>query len=125
MYLSDDRFREGFYKVIEPDEKQKAEIEKILDRYAKNNSEFQQDIRKNIDSSMKAFRKELDSKLTKEQIARLREMDEKRQEMIKQGMRNRRDSTMYRNSHDPGHQRRPYSGERQGPPPPPPADSIQ
>ena len=33
MYLSDDRFREGFYKTLEPDEKQKAEIEKILEKY--------------------------------------------------------------------------------------------
>ncbi|MFH0841254.1 MAG: hypothetical protein V1903_01405 [Bacteroidota bacterium] len=118
MYLSDDRFREGFYKMIQPDEKQKAEIEEILDRYAKHNSGFQQDIRKNIDSSMKAFRKELDSKLTKEQLARLKEMDDKRQEMIRQNMRSRQEG------YDRDHQRRPYSGERQGPPPPP-ADSIQ
>jgi len=129
MYLSDDRFREGFYKVIQPDEKQKAEIEEILDRYAKHNSEFQQDIRKNIDSSMKAFRKELDSKLTKEQLARLKEMDEKRQEMIRHNMRNRQDSTYDRRmkqggGYDHDHQRRPWSGERQGPPLPP-ADSIQ
>ena len=126
MYLSDDRFREGFYKVIQPDEKQKAEIEEILDRYAKHNSGFQQDIRKNIDSSMKAFRKELDSKLTKEQLARLKEMDEKRQEMIRQNMRSRQDSTYGRRpgqgDYDRDHQRRPYSGERKGPPP---ADSIQ
>lgn len=129
MYLSDDRFREGFYKVIQPDEKQKAEIEEILDRYAKHNSEVQQDIRKNIDSSMKAFRKELDSKLTKEQLAKLKEMDDRRQEMIRQNMRNRQDSSYYRRMRqgefDRDHPRRPYSGERQGPPPPPPADSIQ
>ncbi len=131
MYLSDDHFREGFYKVIEPDEKQKAEIEEILDRYAKHNSEFQQDIRKNIDSSMKAFRKELDSKLTKQQLARLKEMDEKRQEMIRQNMRNRQDSTYDRRTrqggYDRDHKRKPWSGERHGPPtpPPPPADSIQ
>ena len=28
MYLSDDHFRDGFYKVIQPDEKQKAETVK-------------------------------------------------------------------------------------------------
>ena len=31
---------------------------------------------------MKALRKELDAKLTKEQLARLKEMDERREKMI-------------------------------------------
>lgn len=93
VYFSAERFREGFYKILEPDEKQKAEIEKILDKYAKINSELQSDIQKELDSNMKEFRKELDSKLTKEQLARLKEMDERRQEMIRQGMKNFRDSS--------------------------------
>ena len=37
---------------------------------------------------MKEFRKELDLNLTKEQLARLKEMDERRQEMIRQNRRN-------------------------------------
>lgn len=130
MYLSDDRFREGFYKIIEPDEKQKAEIEKILDKYARLNSEFQQEIRKTMDSNMKAFRKELDSILTKEQQARLKEMDDRRQEMFRQNMRNRSDSTFERRTgqrrFDRDHQGGQYPGDRQGPPPPPPpSDSIR
>jgi len=130
MYLSDDRFREGFYKIIEPDEKQKAEIEKILDKYAKVTSELHQEIRKSIDSNMKAFRKELDSKLTREQLARLKEMDEKRQEMFRQRMNARTDSTFDRRGRygrfDRNHQRRPYHGDMQEPPPPPPpVDSVK
>jgi len=129
MYLSDNRFREGFYKVIQPDEKQKEEIDKILDRYAKHNAEFQQGIRKDIDSSMKAFRKELDAKLTKEQLSRLKDMDERRQEMIRQGMKHREDSTYNRRMgerpYDPDHRRGQYSSDRQGPPPPPAADSLR
>ncbi len=35
VYFSEERFMEGFYKTIEPDDKQKAEIEKILEKYAK------------------------------------------------------------------------------------------
>jgi hypothetical protein len=129
MYLSDERFREGFYKTIQPDDQQKAEIEKILDKYAKINSEFQSGIRKDLDSNMKAFRKELDSKLTREQLARLKEMDERRQEMIRQSMKNRGDSTFNRRmrpgDHGPLHQGRPYPGEMQGPPPPAvPADTT-
>jgi hypothetical protein len=93
VYFSAERFREGFYKIIQPDEKQKAEIEKILDKYAKINSNLQSDIRKELDANMKEFRKELDSKLTRDQLARLKEMDERRQDMIRQGMKNYRDSS--------------------------------
>jgi hypothetical protein len=132
MYLSDERFREGFYKTIQPDEQQKAEIEKILDRYSRINHEFQSNIRKDLDSNMKAFRKELDSKLTKEQLSRLKEMDERRQEMVRQSMKNRGDSTFNRRmrqpGYDPDHKRRPFHDDMQGPPPPlppPPGDSIQ
>jgi hypothetical protein len=93
VYFSEERFMEGFYKIIEPDVKQKAEIEKIIEKYAKLNSELQGNFRKELDSNMKEFRKEIDSKLTKEQLARLKEMDERMQEMIRQGRRDRSDSS--------------------------------
>jgi hypothetical protein len=93
MYFSEERFRDGFYKIIEPDEKQKAEIDKILQKYARINGDLQSEIRKQLDSNMKEFRKELDAKLTKEQIARLKAIDERRQEMIRQGWRDFRDSS--------------------------------
>jgi len=93
LYFSEERFREGFFKAIQPDEKQKAEIEKILDKYAGMNSDLLNTFRKGSDSNMKEMRRELDSKLTKEQLARLKEMDERRQEMIRESRRNRSDST--------------------------------
>ena len=83
MYFSEERFREGFYNAIQPDEQQKAKIDLILDKYAKINTELQSNFRKELDTSMKDFRKELDLNLTKEQIARLKDMDEKRQDMIR------------------------------------------
>jgi hypothetical protein len=89
VYFSEGRFREGFYQAIQPDEQQKAKIDLILDKYAKVNSDLQSSFRKDLDVSMKAFRKELDSNLTKEQLARLKEMDERRQEMTRQNRRNR------------------------------------
>jgi ADP-heptose:LPS heptosyltransferase len=64
LYFSEERFREGLYKTIEPDEKQKTEIEKILDKYASLNSELQGNFRKELDSNMKELRKELDSKIS-------------------------------------------------------------
>lgn len=84
MYFSEERFREGFYRTIQPNEAQKTKIDLILDKYARINSETQSNFRKELDSNIKAMRKELDSNLTKEQLARLKEMDEKRQEMMKQ-----------------------------------------
>jgi hypothetical protein len=93
VFFSEGRFREGFYKTIEPDEQQKAKIDQVLNKYAKINSELQSDLRTTLDENMKAFRKELESNLTKEQLAKLKEMDEKRQEMFRQSWRNRdRDS---------------------------------
>jgi len=121
MYFSQERFREGFYKIIQPDEEQKAKIDQILDKYAKMNSETQGNFRKELDANVRAMRKELDSNLTKEQLVRLKEMDERRQEMMRQEReRHKNDTTNFRNS-----RRRPPegSGERrpefQGSPPPP------
>ncbi len=124
LYFSEDRFREGFYKAIQPDEKQKAEIENILDKYARVNSDFQENFRKELDSNMKAFRKELDSKLTKEQLARLKEIDDRRQEMIRQSRRGRGDSTFNRrmrpDGHREAHEGMPFHGGMQGTPAGPP-----
>jgi hypothetical protein len=61
------------------------------------NGELQSDFRKDLDVNMKAFRKELDSKLTKEQLDRLKEFDEKREKWIRENRRNRQnDSTDHR-----------------------------
>ena len=93
-----------FTSTIQPDEQQKAKIDLILDKYAKINSELQNNFRKELDASMKDFRKELDSNLTKEQLARLKEMDERRQDMIRQNRKNHENDTHnYRNErpHNP------------------------
>jgi hypothetical protein len=84
VYFSEERFRDGFYKAIQPDGQQKAKIDLVLDKYAKLNSELQSNFRKELENNMKEFRKELDLNLTKEQIARLKDMDDRRQEMIRQ-----------------------------------------
>ena len=93
FYFSEERFREGFYKIIQPDEKQRAEIDKILEKHARINSAMQDNFRKQADSNIKALRKELDAKLTKDQLARLKEMDERREKMIKESRKHRNDST--------------------------------
>lgn len=109
VFFSEERFREGFYKIIQPDEQQKVVIEEVLDKYAREMADLQTDFRKNFDARMKAFRKELDSKLTKEQIARLKEMDEKREEMIREARRNRQNDSIDRR-YDGRFGERPYRG---------------
>jgi hypothetical protein len=104
VYFSEERFRDGFYRTIQPDEQQKAKIDLVLDKYARINSDLQNNFRKDLDASMKEFRKELDLNLTKDQIARLKEMDDRRQEMIRQNRMNRdNDTTGNRNQwrHNP------------------------
>jgi hypothetical protein len=98
IFFSEERFRDGYYKVIQPDEKQKATIDQLLSKYAKDNSLIQNDFRKKLDTLMKDFWKELEPSLTKEQIERLKQMDKRRMEMIRQHRRNPHDSEHFRNN---------------------------
>jgi len=101
VFFSAEKFREGIYKAIEPDEQQKVKLDLILDKYAKINGDLQSNFRKSFDTNMKEFRKEIDSNLTKEQLIRLKEMDEKRQEMIRMNRKNHwKDSIKYKNDTD-------------------------
>lgn len=101
VFFSEQRFRDGFYRTIQPDEKQKEKIDIILDKYARINGNIQNNFRKSLDSTMKEFRKEIDSNLSKEQIERLRQMDDRRKEMIKENRKNyqRRDSLRTEHKH--------------------------
>ncbi|MCU0361922.1 MAG: hypothetical protein MUE32_01070 [Bacteroidales bacterium] len=114
MYFSEDRFREGFYKTIQPDEEQKAKLDEVLDKYSRINSDIQGTFRKQMDESMSNMRREVESNLTKDQIARLRIMDERRKEMIRQH-RNNGDSLRPGDRRGYGN-RKPYPGD------PPPGD---
>jgi hypothetical protein len=117
VYFSEERFRDGFYRTIQPDEQQKIKIEVVLDKYARINSELQNNFHRELDASMKDFRKELDLNLTKEQLERLKVMDERRQEMTKQRRRNHEnDSSDSRSEWRHNQDERPRP---EGPPPPP------
>lgn len=83
VFFSEERFREGFYRAIQPDDQQKARIDIVLEKYARINSELQNNFRKELDSSMKEFQKEIDTYLTRDQIGRLKEMNARREQMIK------------------------------------------
>ena len=99
VFFSEERFRDGFFKMIQPDEKKKESIDLLLSKYAKDNSLIQNDFRQKLDSLMKDFWKELEPNLTKEQIERLKHMDQRRMEMIRQNRRMpQRDSGNFRDS---------------------------
>lgn len=100
VFFSEERFREGFYNTIQPGEEQKVKIDLVLDKYAKINSDLQGTFRKELDSSMKEFHKEIDTYLTRDQIKRLREMDERRQEMIQHKRSGHKNDTFYPPCHE-------------------------
>lgn len=125
VYFSEERFREGFYKAIQPDEKQKEKIDVILDKYARISSDTRSEFRKELDSNLNSLRKELDLVLTKEQIASIREMEEKRQKMMKEERERYKNDTINPRGHF-GHRGRGVPQYREDPshdsPPPPPPD---
>jgi hypothetical protein len=118
VFFSEERFRDGFYNMIQPDEKKKETIDQLLSKYAKTNSLIQNDFRKKLDSIMKDFWKELEPSLTKEQIDRLKQMDQRRMEMIRQNRRMPpRDSVNFRdNRRMPPRDSANFRGDRRMPP---------
>jgi hypothetical protein len=105
VFFSEEKFRESMYQAIQPTEDQRIDIDKILEKYSRLNSEATAAFRKEFAIRMGQFRNELDSKLTPEQISRLKELDAQREKMIKsrrnghgrdhydQGRQNRHDSS--------------------------------
>jgi len=94
VFFSEDRFREGFYRTIQPDENQKTKIDLVLDKYAKINGELQKSFRYELDSTMREFHREIDLYLTPEQIGRLREMDAQRERMIQRNRMMHKEDTV-------------------------------
>jgi hypothetical protein len=111
VYFSEERFRDGFYHAIQPDGQQKAKIDLVLDKFAKINTDLQNSFRKELEDNMKEFRKELDLNLTKDQISRLKDMDDRRQEMVRQNRKNRDIDTLNARP-----ERRHFQNHRQGGP---------
>jgi hypothetical protein len=112
VFFSADRFKNGFYEIIQPDNKQKQTIEQLLSKFGGYNNEIQNDFRKKMDSTMKEFWKELEPSLTKDQLARLKDMEQRRMDMIRGNRRNPRDSGNFRDN-----RRMPPPPGREGRPP--------
>jgi hypothetical protein len=99
-FFSEEMFRNNIYGAIKPEEAQKAKIEDIIGKYAVQNMNIQSDFRDSFDKMMKDFWSEIEPNLTKEQLARLKEMEDRRTEMFTRPPENRppRDSNEFRNS---------------------------
>ena len=96
--------------VIDPDDSQRIRLENVMKNYEKITHEMQAKFRGDFDSVSTAFKKDIDTLLTPDQLARVREMEARNSEMMKK---------MNRNRHEwyPGDRRRPDSGSGRRPSP--------
>jgi hypothetical protein len=97
-------------EVINPDDQQRIELEKVMKSYEKRTREMQSDFRKDFDSVSTAFKRDIDTLLTPDQLARVREMESRNREIMDKMNRSRRDWHQYK-----GDRGRPY--EKKDPPP--------
>lgn len=93
FFLSEERFRDGVFSVINPDEAQKEKLEKLIEEYSNRNRELQSDFRKNLDDFMTDLWKDMEPILTPEQVEKLLEMEKKRAEFYRQSRGRHPDST--------------------------------
>ena len=103
VFFSEERFREGMYQTIQPTEEQEAKIDKILDKYSKLNSEAGEAFRKEFETRMTEFRREIDANLTQEQVQRLKDLDAQRKEMDKSRKDNKQFKYKYKHKKHPNH----------------------
>ncbi|MBE0674241.1 MAG: hypothetical protein IH591_06235 [Bacteroidales bacterium] len=85
VFFSDDRFREGIYRVIEPDEVQREKLDEILKKYSKLNRDIQTSFRRQLEDFTSNLWEEMEPILTAEQKERLEEMERRRMEFTRGG----------------------------------------
>lgn len=81
-FFSEELFRKNIFGTIQPEEQQKAKIDEIIGRYAVLNMTIQTDFRDKFDTMMKDFWSEIEPNLTKEQLDRIEQMEDRRAEMF-------------------------------------------
>ena len=103
-------FAEMMMEVINPDDQQRIELEQVMKSYEKRTREMQSEFRRDFDSVSTAFKKDIDTLLTPDQLARVREMESRNREMMEKMNRSRREGHPYR-----GDRGKPY--DKKDPPP--------
>ena len=94
MYSSEQRFREGIYSSIKPDEEQKEKIDVILKKYSDLNRSVVSNFRKELESLMDQMRAEIEPLLSEEQLEQLRQREEEMKDMFRRGERPRPSDTL-------------------------------
>lgn len=110
MSVSGRDFAEMMMQVINPDDLQRIELEKVMKSYENMTHEMQSEFRRDFDSVSTAFKRDIDTLLTPDQLARVREMEARNREMMEKMNRNRRDWHPYK-----GDRGKPY-GQKDPPP---------
>jgi len=105
QYLSEQRYVEGLNRIIQPTEEQTVEFEAIVKKYGELNGKLSKEFWDSMNSNMELFRKEIDSKLTKEQKTKIEEFEAERQKMFEEFSRNRGDSTNWMGDDRQGYER--------------------
>jgi hypothetical protein len=85
VFFSEERFREGIYSVINPDESQIVKLDEIIKKYSRRNRDIQTNFRRELDNFTKDLWNEMDPVLTRDQVERLQEMERKRFDFNRQG----------------------------------------
>jgi hypothetical protein len=83
FFFSEEKFKEGFYGLIQPNDSQREKLDDLLAKYARKNADMQNDFRKKMDQLMQDLKNETDPILTKEQLDKIRLMEKKRMDMIR------------------------------------------
>lgn len=80
VLTSERYFRDVLYKVIEPEEDLKKQLEPIIVRYGKEGRELQKEFRRTFESHNDEYWKEIKSYLSDEQLQKLNDFNRKRME---------------------------------------------
>lgn len=94
MYSSEQRFRDGIYSSINPDDEQKEKIDVILNKYSSLNRIEVSNFRKELEALMDQMRAEIEPLLSAEQLEQLRLREEEMKDMFRRGERPRPSDTL-------------------------------
>lgn len=105
QYLSEQRYVDGLKRIIQPTEEQVVAFDGIVRKYGELNGKLSKEFWDGMNSNMESFRKEIDSKLTKEQKTKIEEIEAERQKMFEEFSKNRGDSVFRMDNDHQGFER--------------------
>lgn len=89
-FASEQYFRQHFFKIVEPSEQQKHELDSIIEFYADDFNEMSRQYRENFESLMDKQWEDIKPVLNREQIEKLEEFERNRRKAMKEFRSKRR-----------------------------------